>query len=343
MASLGIAKFSDLIGRTDLLDTQKGIEHWKIHGLDFSKIFHQPDMPASVSRRNTESQDHGLNNALDNKLIAQAQVALDKGEKVIIDMPILNTNRTVGTMLSHEIARRYGNEGLSHDTIHVNFTGTSGQSFGAFLAKGITFNLTGEGNDYVGKGLCGGRIVIKPPKTFRGISHENIIIGNTVMYGATTGEAYFSGVAGERFCVRNSGASAVVEGLGNHGCEYMTGGTVVVLGVTGQNFAAGMSGGVAYAYDIDGMFAKRCNMSMVALEKVETTEASVGAIKHMGQADEALLKSMIENHASYTGSTRAKAILADWSKERAKFIKVMPHEYKRALTELAVAASKEAA
>ena len=343
MASLGIAKFSDLIGRADLLDMQKGIEHWKIHGLDFSKVFHQPDMPASVSRSNTEGQEHGLINALDNKLIEKAKAALEKGEKITIEMPILNTNRTVGTMLSNQIAQRYGALGLPDDTIHVNFSGTSGQSFGAFLAKGISFELTGEGNDYVGKGLCGGRIVIKPPKAFRGISHENIIIGNTVMYGATTGEAYFSGVAGERFCVRNSGASAVVEGLGNHGCEYMTGGTVVVLGVTGQNFAAGMSGGVAYVYDIDGMFAKRCNMSMVALEKVETAEASIGAIKHMNQYDETLLKTLIEKHANYTDSNRAKGILADWSNERAKFVKVMPHEYKRALTEMAAAASKEAA
>ena len=335
MASLGIAKFNDLIGRADLLDMQKGIEHWKIHGLDFAKIFHQPDMPASVSRRNNDVQDHGLANALDNKLIASAKAALEKGEKVSIDMPILNTNRTVGTMLSHEVAKRYGNIGLPNDTININFTGTSGQSFGAFLAKGITFDLTGEGNDYVGKGLCGGRIIIKPPQAFRGISHENIIIGNTVMYGATTGEAYFSGVAGERFCVRNSGASAVVEGLGNHGCEYMTGGTVVVLGVTGQNFAAGMSGGVAYVYDVDGLFAKRCNMSMVALEKVETVEASVGAIKHMGEADETILKTLIENHANYTGSVRAKAILVDWANERRKFVKVMPNEYKRALIELA--------
>ena len=335
MASLGIAKFNDLIGRADLLDMQKGIEHWKIHGLDFAKIFHQPDMPASVSRRNNDVQDHGLANALDNKLIASAKAALEKAEKVTINLPISNTNRTVGTMLSHEVAKRYNNAGLPHDTIHVNFTGTSGQSFGAFLAKGITFDLTGEGNDYVGKGLCGGRIIIKPPQAFRGISHENIIIGNTVMYGATTGEAYFSGVAGERFCVRNSGASAVVEGLGNHGCEYMTGGTVVVLGVTGQNFAAGMSGGVAYVYDVDGLFAKRCNMSMVALEKVETVEASVGAIKHMGEADETILKTLIENHANYTGSVRAKAILVDWANERRKFVKVMPNEYKRALIELA--------
>ena len=343
MASLGIAKFEDLIGRADLLDMQKGIDHWKIQGLDFAKIFHQPNMPASVSRKNNDVQDHGLINALDNKLVAAAQKALNNHEKVVIDMPISNTNRTVGTMLSHEVAKRFGNEGLPNDSITVNFAGTSGQSFGAFLAKGITFNLTGEGNDYVGKGLCGGRIVIKPPSTFRGLSHENIIIGNTVMYGATTGEAYFSGVAGERFCVRNSGASAVVEGLGNHGCEYMTGGTVVVLGVTGQNFAAGMSGGVAYVYDIDSLFAKRCNLNMVTLEKVETVEASVGAIKHLDMHDETLLKSLIENHANYTGSPRATAILKAWAIERTKFVKVMPNEYKRALTEMAAASSKEAA
>ncbi|MGQ0442105.1 MAG: glutamate synthase-related protein [Methylophilaceae bacterium] len=343
MASLGIAKFNDLIGRADLLDMKKGIDHWKIHGLDFSRIFYQPAMPAHVSRYNTENQDHGLENALDNKLIILAKAALEKSEKVMIDMPIFNTNRTVGTMLSHEVARRYGNTGLPQETIHINFTGTSGQSFGAFLAKGITFDLTGEGNDYVGKGLCGGQIIIKAPPTFRGISHENIIVGNTVMYGATTGESYFSGVAGERFCVRNSGAFAVVEGVGNHGCEYMTGGTVVVLGVTGQNFAAGMSGGVAYVYDVDGMFAKRCNLNMVALERIETVEASVGAIKHMGQADDTLLKKLIENHANYTGSVRAKLILQDWDAQRGKFVKVMPHEYKRALTELAAAANKEAA
>jgi len=238
-------------------------------------------------------------------------------------------------MLSNQVATRYGNAGLPNDTIHVNFTGTSGQSFAAFLAKGITFELTGEGNDYVGKGLCGGRIVIKPPVAFRGIAHENIIIGNTVMYGATTGESYFRGIAGERFCVRNSGASAVVEGVGNHGCEYMTGGTVVVLGVTGQNFAAGMSGGVAYVYDEDGLFAKRCNMSMVSLEKVESAESSVGKIHHLDQPDEITLKTLIENHAKYTGSVRATSILADWTNYRAKFVKVMPNEYKRALIELA--------
>ncbi|MDO9366523.1 MAG: glutamate synthase large subunit [Methylotenera sp.] len=336
MASIGIAKFDDLIGRPDLLDMQAGIEHWKINGLDFSKVFHQPDMPASVSRKNNDVQDHGLINALDNQLVALAKPAIEKGEKVVLDIPISNTNRTVGTMLSHQVASRYGNAGLPHDTIRVNFTGTSGQSFAAFLAKGISFELTGEGNDYVGKGLCGGRIVIKPPQAFRGISHENIIVGNTVMYGATTGESYFSGVAGERFCVRNSGASAVVEGVGNHGCEYMTGGTVVVLGLTGQNFAAGMSGGVAYVYDEDGLFAKRCNMGMVSLEKVEhAANVAKNAVHHLDQPDEVTLLDLINKHIGYTNSGRAKAILADWENARDKFVKVMPNEYKRALVELA--------
>jgi glutamate synthase (NADPH/NADH) large chain len=343
MASIGVDKFDDLIGRADLLDMQAGIDHWKIQGLDFGKVFYLPEMPANVSRKNNDVQDHGLVNALDNKLVSLAKTALETGDKVVLDIPISNTNRTVGTMLSNQIATRYGHAGLPDDTIHVNFTGTSGQSFAAFLAKGITFELTGEGNDYVGKGLCGGRIIIKPPATFRGISHENIIVGNTVMYGATTGESYLRGVAGERFCVRNSGASAVVEGVGNHGCEYMTGGTVVVLGLTGQNFAAGMSGGVAYVYDEDGLFAKRCNMSMVALEKVERLDASLGKVNHLDQPDEITLKTLIENHAKYTGSVRANELLENWEASQAKFVKVMPNEYKRALTELAVAASKEAA
>ena len=335
MASIGIAKFEDLIGRSDLLDMKAGVDHWKINGLDFSKIFHQVDMPASVARKNVDIQDHNLLNALDNQLIVLAKNALETKQKVSIDLPITNTNRTVGTMLSNQIAVRYGNLGLPDDTIHVNFAGTSGQSFAAFLAKGITFSLTGEGNDYVGKGLCGGRIVITRPASFKGLAHENIIIGNTVMYGATTGEAYFNGVAGERFCVRNSGASAVVEGVGNHGCEYMTGGTVVVLGLTGQNFAAGMSGGAAYVYDEDGLFAKRCNMSMVTLEKVEVAEADIGKILHLNQPDEVTLKSLIEKHAEYTGSARAKTMLSDWTNYRTKFVKVMPNEYKRALIELA--------
>nr|MBZ4200981.1 glutamate synthase large subunit [Methylotenera sp.] len=343
MASIGVAKFVDLIGRADLLDMQAGIEHWKINGLDFSKVFHLPAMPADVSRKHNDVQDHGLTHALDNKLVAMAKPALEEGKKVVLDVAISNTNRTVGTMLSNQIATRFGHAGLPDDSIHINFNGTSGQSFAAFLAKGITFELSGEGNDYVGKGLCGGRIIIKPPVAFGGLAHENIIVGNTVMYGATTGESYFRGVAGERFCVRNSGATAVVEGVGNHGCEYMTGGTVVVLGVTGQNFAAGMSGGVAYVYDEDGLFAKRCNMSMVALEKVEAADAAVGKVQHLNQPDEVTLKTLIEKHANYTGSVRAQALLADWATSRSKFVKVMPIEYKRALTELAAATAKQAA
>jgi glutamate synthase (NADPH/NADH) large chain len=343
MASIGVAKFDDLIGRADLLDMQAGIEHWKINGLDFSKVFHLPAMPADVSRKHNDVQDHGLIHALDNKLVAMAKPALEEGKKVVLDVAISNTNRTVGTMLSNQIATRFGHAGLPDDSIHINFNGTSGQSFAAFLAKGITFELSGEGNDYVGKGLCGGRIIIKPPVAFSGLAHENIIVGNTVMYGATTGESYFRGVAGERFCVRNSGATAVVEGVGNHGCEYMTGGTVVVLGLTGQNFAAGMSGGVAYVYDEDGLFAKRCNMSMVALEKVEAADAAVGKVQHLNQPDEVTLKTLIEKHANYTGSVRAQALLADWATSRSKFVKVMPIEYKRALTELAAASAKQAA
>jgi glutamate synthase (NADPH/NADH) large chain len=343
MASLGIRKFDDLIGRTDLLDTQAGIEHWKIQGLDFSKIFYQPNVEKEVSRRHTEEQSHGLEHALDNELIKLSKLALDKRQKVSINLPITNTNRTVGTMLSHEIAKRFGHEGLPQDTIQITLNGTAGQSFAAFLAQGISMELIGEGNDYVAKGLCGGRVVIKPPKAFKARSHENIIVGNTVMYGATTGESYFSGVAGERFCVRNSGASAVVEGVGNHGCEYMTGGTVVVLGNTGQNFAAGMSGGVAYVYDEDGLFSKRCNPSMVSLEKVESQQAQPKVPQHLNQPDEVILKTLIEKHLKYTESERAKFILDNWDKVRSQFIKVMPNEYKRALNELHASLTKEAA
>ena len=343
MASLGIRQFDDLIGRADLLDTQAGIEHWKIHGLDFSKIFYQPNIEKEVSRRHSEEQSHGLAEALDNELIRLAKPALEKREKVSINLPILNTNRTVGTMLSHEIAKRFGHEGLPQDMIQITLNGTAGQSFAAFLAQGISMTLIGEGNDYVAKGLCGGLVVIKPPQAFKAKSYENIIVGNTVMYGATTGESYFSGVAGERFCVRNSGASAVVEGVGNHGCEYMTGGTVVVLGNTGQNFAAGMSGGVAYVYDEDGLFSKRCNPSMVSLEKVETKEAQVKGAQHLNQPDEVILKTLIEKHFKFTNSERAKFILDNWDKTRTQFIKVMPNEYKRALNELHASLTKEAA
>ncbi|MCX7181452.1 MAG: glutamate synthase-related protein [Candidatus Methylopumilus sp.] len=343
MSSLGIRKFNDLIGRADLLDTQEGILHWKIHGLDFSKIFFLPNIEKEVSRRHNEEQSHGLEHALDNALIKLSKPALEKREKVMINLPIQNINRTVGTMLSHEIAKRFGHQGLPQDTIQITLNGTAGQSFAAFLAQGISMELIGEGNDYVAKGLCGGRVVIKPPKAFKAKSHENIIVGNTVMYGATTGESYFSGVAGERFCVRNSGASAVVEGVGNHGCEYMTGGTVVVLGNTGQNFAAGMSGGVAYVYDEDGLFAKRCNTSMVSLEKVEPQQSQKKVALHLNQPDEVILKTLIEKHLTYTQSERAKMILDHWDKTRTQFIKVMPNEYKRALNEMHLAMTKEAA
>jgi glutamate synthase (NADPH/NADH) large chain len=353
MAQLGIRKFEELIGRSDLLDVKHGIAHWKAQGLDFSKVFHQPDAPASVARRHSQTQDHGLEKALDNSLIAQAQNALNKKQVVVIDSGISNVNRTVGTMLSHEVARRYGQAGLPDDTITVKFNGTAGQSFAAFLARGISFELRGEGNDYVGKGLCGGRIAIMPPADSRLVPHENIIVGNTVLYGATSGECYFSGVAGERFAVRNSGAIAVVEGLGDHGCEYMTGGMVIVLGQTGRNFAAGMSGGVAYVLDEDGNFEKRCNMSMVQLEPVPEELAALDStddmpeshgrvhFNHLNQADEQALREQIEKHLRYTGSPRARQILDNWSRYLPKFTKVMPTEYRRALQEMAAQQVKQ--
>ena len=345
MAQLGIRKFDELIGRSDLLGIQHGIAHWKSQGLDFSRVFQQPDMPASVARRHTEQQDHELEKALDNQLIAQAQGALNDRKPVLIESRISNVNRTVGTMLSHEVARRYGQLGLPTDTINVKFSGTAGQSFGAFLAHGISFELRGEGNDYVGKGLCGGRIAIMPPPDSRLVAHENIIVGNTVLYGATSGECYFSGVAGERFAVRNSGAVAVVEGVGDHGCEYMTGGVVIVLGQTGRNFAAGMSGGVAYVLDENGGFEKRCNLAMVALEPVpaEVEASETGEVEahgrvhfnHLNKADEHVLREFIKNHWQHTGSVRAKEILDRWAQYLPKFVKVMPTEYRRALQEIA--------
>jgi glutamate synthase (NADPH/NADH) large chain len=347
MAKLGIRKLDDLIGRADLLDTSKGVEHWKAKGLDFSRIFHQPKMPAEVARYRREAQQHGLEKALDNRLIELARPALERGEKVTVEMPIRNINRTFGTMLSSRIAKRYGHDGLPDDSIHVRLAGSAGQSFGAFLARGVTLDLIGDTNDYCGKGLSGGRIVVQPSPKFRGEPTENIITGNVVLYGAIAGEAYFRGVAGERFCVRNSGARAVVEGVGDHGCEYMTGGTVVVLGMTGRNFAAGMSGGIAYVFDPEGDFAKRCNPAMVDLEPV-LTEAEQQAklsreLWHLGQSDEASLRGLVENHAKHTGSRRAQQILADWAASRARFVKIFPKEYRRALGELARAHKKAAA
>ncbi len=347
MAEMGIRKFDELIGRSDLLDTKKGIAHWKAKGLDFSRIFHSPDVPKQIARHHTEDQDHGLAKALDHTLIAQAQPALEQQKKVVINSPVKNLNRTVGTLLSHEVARRYGHAGLPDDTIHVNFTGTAGQSFGAFLAKGITLVLEGDGNDYVGKGLSGGRIVVKPSPKFQGNPLENIIVGNTVLYGAICGEAYFCGVAGERFAVRNSGGVAVVEGVGDHGCEYMTGGTVLVLGGTGRNFAAGMSGGIAYVLDQDGSFKQRCNLAMVELEPIMSTQEQEIKVPrelwHRDSSDDAILREFIEQHAAYTGSARAAQMLAGWAQWRGKFVKVFPSEYKRALGELAAKNRKLAA
>ena len=347
MASLGIRRFEDLIGRADLLDVRKGIAHWKARGLDFSRVFHVPAVPAGTPVRQTGTQDHGLDHALDHKLIELSRPALERRERVSFIQPIRNVNRTAGTMLSGEVARRFGHDGLPDDTIHIQFTGTAGQSLGAFLARGVTLDLVGEANDYVGKGLSGGRIIVRPTNDFRGRADENMIVGNTVLYGAIEGEAFFCGVAGERFAVRNSGATAVVEGTGDHGCEYMTGGTVVVLGDTGRNFAAGMSGGIAYVYDPRGDFEKRCNLAMVGLDKVLSTAEQLvqtdPATWHRGECDEIILKGLIEKHFKHTGSERARALLEDWDAARARFVKVFPSEYRRALGEIHAARRNQGA
>jgi glutamate synthase (NADPH/NADH) large chain len=349
MAQMGVRRFDELIGRADLLEMHKGIKHWKAKGLDYSRIFHRAERFPGDPVLHCEVQDHGLIKALDNQLIELAMPAIDKGEKVSIELPIRNANRSVGAMLSGRVAEKYGHAGLPDDTIHVTLKGSAGQSFGALLAHGVTMDLVGEGNDYVGKGLSGGRIIVRPNPGFHGDTTANIIIGNTVLYGATEGEAFFAGVAGERFAVRNSGATAVVEGVGDHGCEYMTGGTVVVLGMTGRNFAAGMSGGVAYVFDENGSFESRCNMAQVSLEPVEEEIAARQGsdsgdeleshgkvdVRHLGMVDEELLKGLVEKHARYTGSLQARRILDDWATCRSHFVKIMPHEYRRALTEMA--------
>jgi glutamate synthase (NADPH/NADH) large chain len=356
MAQIGVRRFEDLIGRADLLDMRKGIDHWKAHGLDYSRIFYRPERSPGEPVSHCETQDHGLAKALDNQIIELARVALDEGKPVRMALPIRNANRTVGAMLSSRVAEKFGYAGLPDGTIHITFNGTAGQSFGALLAHGVTVDLIGEGNDYVGKGLSGGRIIVRPNPAFAGKTPNNIIVGNTVLYGAIEGEAFFAGVAGERFAVRNSGATTVVEGVGDHGCEYMTGGTVVVLGMTGRNFAAGMSGGVAYVLDEDGSFESRCNMAQVALEPVaDEIAARQGSgsgdeleshgkvdVRHLGMVDEQLLKGLIEKHAQHTGSMQAYAILNDWASYRALFVKVMPHEYRRALTEMAAQKQLEA-
>lgn len=346
MASLGIRRFDDLIGRADLLDTRRGVEHWKARGLDFSRVFYQPPVPAGVARRHSETQDHGLDRALDLTLIEKCLPALERGEGVKVLEAARNVHRTVGAMLSGDLIRRRP-EGLPDDTIFIQMEGNGGQSFGAFLASGITLYLIGDANDYTGKGLSGGRVVVRPSIDFRGDAASNIVVGNTVLYGATSGEAFFRGVAGERFAVRLSGGTAVVEGIGDHGCEYMTGGTVAVLGRTGRNFAAGMSGGVAYVYDEDGTFARRCNPAMVSLDRVvpeAEQEATIDrAFWHRGQTDEAQLRGLLEDHHRWTGSLRARELLDGWEAALPRFVKVFPREYERALGDLARQAGQSAA
>ncbi len=319
MAKMGFRTFDEMVGRVDMLDARHAIDHWKAKGLDLSMILYNPKMPTRIARRCVQKQDHGLDKALDYKLIDHAREALESRTPIEIKLPIRNVHRTVGAMLSGEIARRYGSAGLPDNTIQFQFTGSAGQSFGAFLASGVTLELEGDANDYVGKGLSGGRLVVYPPRGSTFLPEENIVIGNVALYGATSGEAFFNGRAGERFAVRNSGATAVVEGLGDHGCEYMTNGLVVVLGKTGRNFAAGMSGGIAYVLDEKGDFAeRRCNRAAVDLEPV-------------GCEDATALYTLIARHVEYTSSPRGQWILENWESMKERFVKIFPHEYKRVL------------
>jgi glutamate synthase (NADPH/NADH) large chain len=319
LAALGFRSVAEAVGHAECLDTRAAIEHWKATGLDLSPILHVPDFDHDAQDMHcTKSQDHGLDRALDNQLIELARPALERSEAVRIDLPIHNVNRTVGTMLGYELTRRHGGAGLPDDTIDITLTGSAGQSFGAFVPSGITLRLIGDSNDYLGKGLSGGRIVLRPSSESPFVAEENIVAGNVILYGATSGEAYLRGVVGERFCVRNSGATAVVEGVGDHGCEYMTGGRVIVLGSTGRNFGAGMSGGVAYVYDADGTFFTRLNSEMVDLDELD-------------EDDVEFLRSTIRRHQMETGSEVAARILADWHNEVSRFEKVMPQDYKRVL------------
>jgi glutamate synthase (NADPH/NADH) large chain len=335
MSKLGVATVSEMTGQMDRLKMKKAISHWKAKGLDYSKILSKPNVDDSVAVFNCEKQDHGLDDVLDQKMLVQAAPALEQKMDVKIETTISNVNRSFGAMLSGEVARRYGHSGLPANTIQIQANGTAGQSFGAWVANGISITLEGEANDYVGKGLSGGKLIIFPPRNSSiGDRRENIIVGNTVLYGAICGEAYFNGVAGERFCVRNSGANAVVEGLGDHGCEYMTGGVVVCLGETGRNFAAGMSGGIAYVLDEVGDFRKKCNTEMVTLDTVDSDKDGEER-QNMLEADEARLKYFITKHLELTGSDIAQSILADWQTWRPRFVKVMPNDYQSALKTMA--------
>jgi glutamate synthase (NADPH/NADH) large chain len=348
MAGLGFKTVNEMIGRVDKLNMTKAVSHWKAKGIDLSRILYSVTPKPGVAIHNREKQNHGLESALDHDLIAASLPSIENGQPVRLERSVRNVDRTIGAMLSGEVARRHGHAGLPEDTISVKFTGTAGQSFGAFLARGVSIELTGDGNDYVGKGLSGGRIVVKPPSGLSRDPAENIIVGNTVLYGAIAGEAYFHGVAGERFAVRNSGAIAVVEGTGDHGCEYMTGGVVAVLGKTGRNFAAGMSGGVAYIFDEDGTFEKRCNLAMVRLEKIAASQGGdpAGQPKQrsvsvadagMGdllEFDAERLRILVERHLLHTASPRARQILDNWDTSLSKFVKVMPLDYAKALTDI---------
>ncbi len=321
MAQLGFRTLDEMIGRSDILDTRRAVNHWKAQGLDLSAILYRPEVDESVATRRVSQQDHGIERALDNELIAACAPALERGERVALDLPIRNVNRTVGTMLGSELTRRYGFSGLPDDTISITFHGSAGQSFGAFVPAGITLRLEGDSNDYIGKGLSGGKLIVHPPSNVSFLPEENIVVGNVALYGATGGAAFFRGVAGERFMVRNSGAVGVVEGTGDHGCEYMTGGRAVIIGPTGRNFGAGMSGGIAYVFDEDGTFASRCNMEMIGLEPLAEHE------------DVDLVQGLLERHVEYTGSTVAKRILESWPSMTKKFVKVMPREFRRVLLE----------
>ena len=350
MAQLGFRTFNEMIGRVDRLDMRPAIDHWKGKGVDLSRILYQVEAKPGVAIYNCEKQDHHLDRAIDHEFIAAAEPALERGEPVHVEREIRNVNRTVGAMLSGEIAQRYGHDGLPDDTIAIHLHGTAGGSFGAFLAHGITLNLVGDANDYVGKGLSGGRVVVRQPPQTKRDPLQNIIVGNTVLYGAIAGEAYFQGVAGERFAVRNSGAVAVVEGCGDHGCEYMTGGVVAILGATGRNFAAGMSGGIAYVYDEHGQFKKLCNPAAVELEPIAPPEIAVAdaagrprqravSVEDNGMGDPLRydaerLRVLVERHLLYTGSARARELLDDWENALARFVKIVPRDYRRALLDL---------
>jgi glutamate synthase (ferredoxin) len=326
MAKLGFRTMDEMIGRVDRLDVRQAVDHWKARGLDYSAILHRPAVGPEVAIRKVREQDHGLERSLDlTTIVPLCRPALERREPVHLRLPIRNLHRTVGTILGSEVTSRYGADGLPEDTIHLHFTGSAGQSFGAFVPRGITLVLEGDSNDYLGKGLSGGKIIVHPPRQATFVPEENILVGNVVLYGATSGEAYFRGLAGERFAVRNSGAYAVVEGVGDHGCEYMTGGRVVILGRTGRNFAAGMSGGIAYLLDEEGDFERRCNKGMVDLEPLEAGE------------DITLVQDLIRKHAEHTQSARARKVLANWDRTLPKFVKVVPRDYKRALNAMKIA------